>query len=80
MIGCPLKTTYFVVGLLTRLQGRVWLGVMCRIILINSVIVVVSQRCAAQFFRLFGLQRFEKFGRKEITDGSTSKNVQFFKW
>ena len=39
----------------------------CRIILINLVLVVVSQRCAAQYHKSFGLQQFGKFGKKEIT-------------
>lgn len=46
---------------------------MCRIILINSVIVVVPQMCSVQYYMLFGLLLFENFGKKEITGFSKTR-------
>ena len=48
---------------------------MCQIILINSVITVVLQSCDVQFYKLFSLLLFGKFGKWEVTGYSKTKNV-----
>ena len=52
----------------------------CQTISINSVLVVISPRCAARFYRLYGLLRCGKSGRNEITGSSTIKYARLFRW
>jgi len=42
--------------------------------------VVALRGGDAQSYRLFGLQRCGKFGRKETIDYSTAKNAPSFRW
>jgi len=49
---------------------------MCQTTLINSAIAVVSQRHVVRSVRPFGLVRFGKFGKKEITGFLTTKNAR----
>jgi len=52
----------------------------CHTISINSVSVAVSPRCAARFYRLYGLLQCGKSGRKEITGSSMIKYARLFRW
>ena len=49
---------------------------MCRIILFSSALVVVTKRGDTQFYRLFGLQPCEKYGRKGTTGYSNFKDKE----
>jgi len=68
--------TWFIVGLASQWPTHF----MCLIIFISLAFVVVSGRGGAQFYRLYGLQRCGKFGRKETTGCSKAKNAPFIRW
>jgi len=53
---------------------------MCLIIFISLALVVGLERSGAQFHRLYGMQLFGKFGRKETTGCLKAKKASFFRW
>jgi len=84
-----LQIIYFYIVISLRQFGILLIGglahprlprFICQIISINSVLVVVSPRCAARFYRLYGLLRCGKSGRKEITGSLMIKYARLFRW
>jgi len=53
---------------------------LCPIIFISLAFVEALRGGDAQSYRLFGLQRCGKFGRKETIDYSMAKNAPSFRW
>jgi len=82
-------TTYFFIVIFWVLFGTHFTGglasqwptlSLCPIIFISLAFVEALRGGDVQSYRLFGLQRCGKFGRKETIDYSMAKNVPSFRW
>jgi len=81
--------TYFYIVILLGQFGTLFIAglaslrlcqLKCRLTLISSALVVELQRSAAQSLRSYGLRRFEKFGKKEITGYLIIKHARLYRW